>query len=744
MEKYKDQMLFRFLFCFLQQIRLLVLVLGLTVISWGSPLALQAQVGHGGQPSSLPATKAYEAGVPVERMPALPQSVAADRAAVQAGKGQPLRFAHPFFVNYSPENSGVWQQRKDGTRVWRLALQSPGAYSLNLIFDRFSLAENDSLFLYNPSQEVVLGAFTQKNNQASGILATAPIPGEEVIVELVVSPLSQRHSDLLIGAVNHDYLNVSRLLALKSSRFGRRGSCHADFTCEEDLLIQEAGQAVARLIIDGTELCSGTLMNNSRNDGTPYVLTAAHCLPGEDSHNTVVFTFNYQVPNCNAAIEGSSVQTVSGSLRRAFKSELDMALLEMSEPPPAAYRPYWAGWTRTQSPQAPVRSIHHPEGDVKSVARSASAPVATTFQYFAAQGHWQVARWEEGTTQGGSSGGGLFDASGKLIGFLSGGWATCSNPVNDYFGRLGVAWDYAAEAEAQLAAWLDPDGSHPQSLEGTWFYSEPVERWSNQHLDETAGWWAPPTGGGPYSGHNAARDVAFAEMYGTFAKAKLHGFYVVPARSPLPVPSPSTQQLSLKVWQGIDAPEELIWSANNVGLSQLPDRREYLVSLTAPLEVSGQIWVGMELNYPAGIDSFALYQSPFSPERVNTAWLRSADGQWLAFDERHPDVGPASFWLDVLLSEVELLDTLVAPPAAGAARVVPNPLRGNTLTLLLPEINGHARVSIYTLSGQRVQQQQVLICNGRGTLTTGTLAPGVYLLHLNVGSKGFVEKLVVQ
>src|SRR5690554_7580371 len=120
-------MLFRFLFCFLQQIRLLVLVLGLIVISWGSPLALQAQVGHGGQPSSLPATKAYEAGVPVERMPALPQSVAADRAAVQAGKGQPLRFAHPFFVNYSPENSGVWQQRKDGTRVWRLALQSPGA-----------------------------------------------------------------------------------------------------------------------------------------------------------------------------------------------------------------------------------------------------------------------------------------------------------------------------------------------------------------------------------------------------------------------------------------------------------------------------------------------------------------------------------------------------------------------------------------------------------------------------------------
>ncbi|WP_088655514.1 T9SS type A sorting domain-containing protein [Geofilum rhodophaeum] len=744
MKKYKDQMLFRFLFCLLQQIRLLVLVVGLTVISWGSPLALQAQVGHGGQPFSLPATKAYEAGVPVERMPALPQSVAADRAAVQAGKGQPLRFAHPFFVNYNPQNSGIWQQRKDGTRVWRLALQSPGAYSLNLIFDRFSLAESDSLYLYNPSQEVVLGAFTQKNNQASGVLATAPIPGDEIIVELVVAASSKRQSDLLIAAVNHDYLNVSSLLALKNSRFGRRGTCHADVSCEEDPLIQAAGQAVCRLIIDGTELCSGTLMNNSRNDGTPYVLTAAHCLPGEDSHNTVVFTFNYQVPNCNAAIEGSFVQTVSGSSRRAFKSELDMALLEMSELPPAAYRPYWAGWTRTQSPQAPVRSIHHPEGDVKSVSRSASAPVATTFQYFAPQGHWQVARWEEGTTQGGSSGGGLFDAEGKLIGYLSGGWATCSDPVNDYFGRLGVAWDYIADAEAQLAAWLDPEGTHSQSLEGTWFYSEPVERWSNQHIDETAGWWAPPTGGGPYSGHNAARDVAFAEMYGTFAKAKLHGFYVVPARSPLPVPEASTQQLNLKIWQGVDAPEDLIWSANNLRLSQLPDGREYLVSLAAPLEVSGQIWVGMELNYPAGIDSFALYQSPYSLERVNTAWLRGGDGQWLAFDERYPDVGPASFWVDVLLSEVELLDTLVAPPAAGAARVVPNPLRGNTLTLLLPEINGHARVSIYTLSGQRVQQQQVLIYNGRGTLTTGTLAPGIYLLHLNMGERRFVEKLVVQ
>ena len=38
------------------------------------------------------------------------------------------------------------------------------------------------------------------------------------------------------------------------------------------------GQSVVLLIIDGSVGCTGTLINNTDNDGTPYLLTASHCL----------------------------------------------------------------------------------------------------------------------------------------------------------------------------------------------------------------------------------------------------------------------------------------------------------------------------------------------------------------------------------------------------------------------------------------------------------------------------------
>ena len=38
------------------------------------------------------------------------------------------------------------------------------------------------------------------------------------------------------------------------------------------------GQSVVLLIIDGSVGCTGTLINNTDNDGKPYLLTASHCL----------------------------------------------------------------------------------------------------------------------------------------------------------------------------------------------------------------------------------------------------------------------------------------------------------------------------------------------------------------------------------------------------------------------------------------------------------------------------------
>jgi hypothetical protein len=51
--------------------------------------------------------------------------------------GVPPRFGHKHKVNYSLANSGEWANLPDGSRLWRLVVSSPGALSINLLYDKF-------------------------------------------------------------------------------------------------------------------------------------------------------------------------------------------------------------------------------------------------------------------------------------------------------------------------------------------------------------------------------------------------------------------------------------------------------------------------------------------------------------------------------------------------------------------------------------------------------------------------------
>lgn len=49
----------------------------------------------------------------------------------------PPRFGIGNKVNLNLDNSGSWTSTNDGGRVWRLKIHSPGAKSLNFIFDQY-------------------------------------------------------------------------------------------------------------------------------------------------------------------------------------------------------------------------------------------------------------------------------------------------------------------------------------------------------------------------------------------------------------------------------------------------------------------------------------------------------------------------------------------------------------------------------------------------------------------------------
>src|SRR5690606_13115326 len=74
--------------------------------------------------------------------------------------------------------------------------------------------------------------------------------------------------------------------------------------------------------------------------------------------------------------------------------------------------------------------------------------------------------WDLGTTEGGSSGSGLWNEAGLLIGQLHGGYAACNNDSPDWYGRLSVSWTGGGTSATRMSNHLDPSGTGAEMLQG--------------------------------------------------------------------------------------------------------------------------------------------------------------------------------------------------------------------------------------------------------------------------------------
>ncbi|WP_159103352.1 hypothetical protein [Prolixibacter bellariivorans] len=92
---------------------------------------------------------------------------------------------------------------------------------------------------------------------------------------------------------------------------------------------------------------------------------------------------------------------------------------------------------------------------MKKLSRDNDSPGVGSFSSkYISNAFWVIHRWDVGTTEAGSSGSGLIvNSSHQLIGTLTGGAATCADPVNDYFAMLNKQWSYYSASNMQLAIW---------------------------------------------------------------------------------------------------------------------------------------------------------------------------------------------------------------------------------------------------------------------------------------------------
>ncbi|MFT5077992.1 MAG: lysyl endopeptidase [Planctomycetota bacterium] len=389
-------------------------------------------------------------------------------------KTHPWRYGIERELSLDMSELGSWITLDNGDRIWRARIISQNALNLSINFNDFYLPIGATIHLFNDDQNDVVTSRTSGDRNTISPLGSWFIRGEAINIEYFELANTNENVKLEIGGIIHGYRlgKVNRFIDEKRG-LNDSGYCNYDVNCliGEDFDTYKDGvkKAVALLNLGNGFLCSASLVNNTQQDKTPYLLTANHCLEGSDPALWSV-RFNWMSPGpiCGESDDSQDLQTnftLSGAILRASNEMSDFALVEMITDIPQAWDVSFAGWDRTDELPDFEVGIHHPNGDIMKISRDNSGAVHEN-----AEGKevWLIGGvsagsgdgWEIGTTESGSSGSPLFNQNGLIIGQLYAGNSFCENNENnndfDVYGRFATSWDFGSTGSTRLSEWLDP------------------------------------------------------------------------------------------------------------------------------------------------------------------------------------------------------------------------------------------------------------------------------------------------
>jgi V8-like Glu-specific endopeptidase len=617
---------------------------------------------------------------------------------------------------------------------------------LNLVLENFKLPEGARLFLISATSGDIKGAYTSANNSESKIFAIEPVGGDELLVQYEEPVNVSFPGEFVITKVSHDFIGVTYD---PHRPLGPSGNCNVNINCDVANEYKDNRDAVCRIIIVN-ELCSGTLINNTANNGIPYVLTAYHCISTEFKAQSSIFLFNFESPYCSnynsPTIAGDISNSMTGSSLKASFDSLDFSLVRLNQIPPKTYRTYLAGWNRVNLAATNSFSIHHPLGDVKKIAIDLDAPITKKYQNsFLANGFWNIVSWEYGVTEAGSSGAPLFDQNRRVIGTLTGGSADCVSRKNDYYEKFALAWDYKSQSNKQLKAWLDPINSNKQNLDGLKIDSGDAVCNSNTNFlnSDTHALLKISNGleKGYWCGTNTDGFTEFAEKYSFARNCEVQGISLGVATAKIHS-SGTTPSIDIKVYEGTDKPVNLIYTESYDIRNFYSDGMNY-IKFENPVKVSGNFFVSIDVSKLPAADTLVVYMANRKFNTTNSLYVEK-NSAWTTYNAQNLNGNGSAMLTELVACNID------DPTSNGnvltnvqRARFFPNPLYGNTELKVQTEdsIECADDIAVYDLLGKKQNLQIRITDYNAVSINFSGKKPGIYFIELQAGGQHFVGKV---
>lgn len=361
----------------------------------------------------------------------------------------------------------------EGGYAARFAITSPEAVALRAGIDLSGLPpEAEMVFIGSgapdaPAGPIRVGGIADR----TGTWWSPPTEGETQTVEVFLPPgADPAGRSLRYTKVSHLFTSAASGFKSFAKGIGDSGSCNVDIACAQNpsAAFLNTRNSVARMVFtraDGSFLCTGTLLNDVDNgQQIPWFYSANHCFDNEDPPyrtaaqmqtiaSTLVTYWFFEATTCGGSTAGAFVTRNGGATWIYNNQARDVLFLRLNESPPNGA--FLTGYsTEAFSAGQTGTDFHHPSGDLKKWSQGTVQGFSKPFTEAAANTFTEV-KWFSGTTEGGSSGSGLWFFDGSQYTFRGGLWggtALCSVPNGtDNFSRFDLVFPDLARYLATAA-----------------------------------------------------------------------------------------------------------------------------------------------------------------------------------------------------------------------------------------------------------------------------------------------------